>query len=344
MCPHNVAVLIARLLRLLLLSVLVVASAALVVRTVCGPVNIPLVSVRPPLNPEGVVGLSFILLILVGRRAGGEPERQPGRGRLAHANWLCAGLIAAAAVTLFWPNLRSPFVFDDYTHLDWASRATWRVLYEAFARVPGGHGLFFRPLTFISFWLDYQWAGFEPARWHGWSLVVHAANSCLVYALARRLGQAWPAALIAGLLFALHGTRAEPVSWMDARADLLVGFFALCTMLLVQEIVRSPRGILYLPMLLCAVLAVCAKESGFCVPVLPLSLLPLYRGEERRRLASVTVILTLVCGLVFAYRWWVLGGIGGYKDQTGELMIWHFSVVRSLNAWCLRLWGTFSSQ
>lgn len=328
-----------RLLRTLLYCVLATASVALAVRTTFGPVDLPWMSIGSPLNAEALVSVSFVLLVLSGRPEFELSKRHPDNCRFARSDWACAGLVTAATAILFWPNLRSPFVFDDYTHLSQSSQATWRILYEAFARDPGGRGLFFRPVTFISHWLDYQWAGLEPARWHAWNLTVHAANSCLIYALTRRLGMARAAALFAGLVFALHGSRAETVSWTDARSDLLATFFVLCVLLLVQEISRTGRRVFYVPLLVCGALAVCTKESAFCVPLLSLSLLPLYSVERRRRILNASLALASICTALFAYRWWALGGIGGYMDPAGVPTVWRSRPVHSFNALFFRMWA-----
>jgi hypothetical protein len=337
--PRLVSALGIRLLRPLLYCVLAAASVALLVRTVFGPVDLPWMSIRSPLNAEALVSVSFVLLVLSARREFGLRERRLDNCRFGRGDWACAGLVTTATAILFWPNLRSPFVFDDYAHLSQSSQATWRILFEAFARDPGGHGLFFRPVTFISHWLDYQWAGLEPARWHAWNLTVHAANSCLIYVLTRRLGMARAAALFAGLVFALHGSRAETVSWTDARSDLLATFFVLCVLLLVQEISRTGRRVFYIPLLVCGVLAVCTKESAFCVPLLSLSLLPLYSAEQRRRILSTSLALASICAVLFAYRWWALGGIGGYMDPAGLRTIWQSSPAHSFKALFFRMWA-----
>jgi len=328
-----------RLLRPLLYCVLAAASVALAARALFGPVGLPWISIRSPLNPEALVSVSFVLLVLSGRPESELRARRLDNYRFGRGDWACAGLVMTATAILFWPNLRAPFVFDDYAHLSQSSQATWRIVFEAFGRDPGGHGLFFRPVTFISYWLDYQWAGLEPARWHAWNLTVHAANSCLIYALTRRLGMARAAALFAGLVFALHGSRAETVSWTDARSDLLATFFVLCVLLLVQEISRTGRRVFYIPLLACGALAVCTKESAFCVPLLSLSLLPLYSAEQRRRILSASLALAAICAVLFAYRWWALGGIGGYMDPAGLPTIWRSSPAHSFKALFFRMWA-----
>ena len=247
-------------------------------------------------------------------------------------------LVAAIAIA-FSPNLRSPFVYDDYTHILQSSHATWRILLNAFAPVHGARGLFFRPVGFISYWLDYQWAGRHVTRWHLWSIAAHAVNTCLVYGLITRFGIRRAPAFIGALLFALHGSRAETVAWSDARFDLLAAFFALCAVLAALRYCQTGRRVLYVPLALCAALAVCAKESAFCLPLLPLALLPALPRTQWRRAAAASLALAAICAGVFAYRWWALGGIGGYVDRSGVSAVWHSRPLHTTEALLFRQWA-----
>src|ERR1035438_3649372 len=159
-----------------------VAAALLAIRFVAGPFHSAVVTVNSPVNAAAAVAVSFVLLVLIGTWNCAGPLPEP------RTAWVDLSVIIAATAVAFWPNLRSPLVYDDYRHIVEASHATWRILADAFAPVPGGHGLFFRPVGFISYWLDYQWAGADAIRWHLWSLVAHAANTCLVYVLVTRHG------------------------------------------------------------------------------------------------------------------------------------------------------------
>jgi hypothetical protein len=310
-----------------------VAAALLAIRFVAGPFHSAVVTVNSPVNAAAAVAVSFVLLVLIGtwNRAGPLPEPRTA--------WVDLSVIIAATAVAFWPNLRSPLVYDDYRHIVEASHATWRILADAFAPVPGGHGLFFRPVGFISYWLDYQWAGADAIRWHLWSLVAHAANTCLVYVLVTRLGMRRAAALAAALLFALHGSRAETVAWADARFDLLATFFALTAVLAVLAYCRKGRRVWCVPMAVCAALAVYTKESAFCLPLLPVALLPCLPRAQWRRAMAASLALGSVCAILFAYRWWALGGIGGYADRTGVSAVWQSRPLHTSEALFFRQWA-----
>ena len=106
------------------------------------------------------------------------------------------------------------------------------------------HMTLYRPLTWVSFGLDYLFWGMNPSGYHLTSLLLHAVNAILFYFVALRLLRLTLATsnvrmefylqLAAGfsaLLFAVHPLRVEAVAWASARNDVLSGTFYLATIL-----------------------------------------------------------------------------------------------------------------
>jgi hypothetical protein len=96
---------------------------------------------------------------------------------------------------------------------------------------------FFRPLISLSFFLNYQLFGLDPAGYYLTNLLLHAANASLVSYLAWLFlrdtsGQPLPtgatvSALAAGACFAVTPTLGESVVWIAGRTDLIASFFGL---------------------------------------------------------------------------------------------------------------------
>ena len=162
------------------------------------------------------------------------------------------------------------------------------------------------------------------------NLAIHLANSALVWLLARRLSMGRFPATVAALVFALHGTRPEVVSWAAARFDLLAAFFALAALLAID---RFPLMAFF------TVLALLSKEAAYGLPFLVLLLIPMSPRGERVRILKAATGVAAVCALVFVWRSWFLGGIGGYTTQTGAPSIFQFSAVRSAKALFYRQWA-----
>src|SRR6186713_3006389 len=137
--------------------------------------------------------------------------------------------IAVIVAVVYLPALSSGFNADDYLIL-------WRVKAIEAAGDPLGYFKFafyeyFRPLGFLSYALDWRVWHLDAFGFHLTNIALHAANSFLVFRLARRLLQT-PAAIVAGLLFALHPASHEVVYWIAARFGLLATFFALLALAL----------------------------------------------------------------------------------------------------------------
>ncbi len=81
------------------------------------------------------------------------------------------------------------------------------------------------PLTMLSLMLDCQLVGLKPWWPHLVNLLLHAANTVLLFALFNRMtGAMWRSAVVAAL-FALHPLRVESVAWVCERKDVLSTLF-----------------------------------------------------------------------------------------------------------------------
>jgi len=279
-------------------------------------------------NIEAVIALGFLAALLL---RGGAPERMPPNGlRLALL------IIVVAVAAAFAPILRTPFLYDDYTHISDASHFTWRVALQQFEPVTG-RGLFFRPVGFFLYWLNYLWAGADPLWWHVSSVALHAICACLTFLLCREAGASRRASLAGALLFALTGLSAETVAWIDARFDLMTTAFVLIALLAICRYAASGNNWWLLGGLAAGVAGMLSKESGFCLPLAVATLA--WFKNDRGRIWRAALISGALAAVLFAYRWWALGGIGGYAGEGGESAIFDFNVLRTANALLVRQWA-----
>ena len=155
------------------------------------------------------------------------------------------------------PNLSDPFLSDDYIL---ATRATFeptRLL--ALFHNPGGDGSF-RPLGYLYFGLLRRLFGPNPLAWHSVALAIHLANCALLYCIVKTLWGRGPLAGIAAVLFGLHGTRPEAVTWSAGNFDLLACGFTLAATLCALR--RKPIATCVF-----VALAILSKESAYAAPV-----------------------------------------------------------------------------
>ncbi|MFH0964141.1 MAG: tetratricopeptide repeat protein [Planctomycetota bacterium] len=159
--------------------------------------------------------------------------------RAAGRRLLLAGacvLVLAITFLAFLPVLSAGWLNwdDDITFLD---NPHWRGLSPQNLRWMLSTPFFghYRPVSWLSFALEYPLWKLEPRPYHLTSLLIHCACALLLFLLARRLlslvsPSSSPSALtraasFAALLFSIHPLRVEPVAWLTARGDLLCAAF-----------------------------------------------------------------------------------------------------------------------
>ena len=89
---------------------------------------------------------------------------------------------------------------------------------------------FYRPLTLLAFFLNYQlWQG-NPLGFHLFNIVLHGINGILVFLLLLRLTKKRAAAFLAAALFISHPIQTEVVSYIANINDTLAVFFLLLSL------------------------------------------------------------------------------------------------------------------
>ena len=187
-----------------------------------------------------------------------------------HTPWLMLAALAAFGGSLF-----SGFHFDDYG-----------MLQDPAVTSPGGWLRCWslwqtRPLTWFTFWLNYQLSGRDPMLWHAVNLALHAGCAAILYRWLR--GVMPDVAWLGALLFALHPLQAEAVDYVYARAIVLCVLFSL---LAARDWWRDRDW----TAVAWFTLAVLSKEECVTVPLV-LALYALWRGQLRRRMLPLAAML-----------------------------------------------------
>jgi Tfp pilus assembly protein PilF len=163
-----------------------------------------------------------------GKGASDLPDHQFGGRRTTI--FLCA-LLALAVVALYWPALKCGFInYDDPDYFEKNPHVqaglTWAGVHWAFTTSAVSN---WNPLTWLSFMLDVAVFGKGPVGPHLTQLLLHAADSVLLFLVLKQLtGAVWRSAAVAGL-FALHPLHVESVAWIAERKDTLSTLFWLLT-------------------------------------------------------------------------------------------------------------------
>src|SRR5205814_49479 len=84
-----------------------------------------------------------------------------------------------------------------------------------------------------------QWFGDKPAGHHATNVLLHTANTLLLFWLLKKMtGAFWQSACVAAL-FAFHPLHVESVAWVAERKDVLSTFFWLLTTLFYASYVTN---------------------------------------------------------------------------------------------------------
>src|ERR1035438_9352145 len=127
-------------------------------------------------------------------------------------------LLLAAALIAFGASLGSGFHFDDYAIFSDPALQSARGWLDVWAPLQT------RPLTYFTFWLNRQLGAGDPLGYHLFNLLFLLAAVLVAWECLRRLLPE-RAALIAGVLFALHPIQSEAVDYVWARGILLAALF-----------------------------------------------------------------------------------------------------------------------
>lgn len=221
-------------------------------------------------------------------------------------------LLLVAGALVFGPTLRTPWLWDDHTLIRESpvlSRPelllpSLRRDFWAISVNPREQGMY-RPLITATYFADRALFGLSPVGPHAVNLALHLVAAGLLWLLARRLGAAWPEALLAAALFAFHPAVVEAIANVSSRGDLL------CTALVLGGFLawRGSGPLAGVAGAALFGLAQLAKEAAFVA--LPLALLLEWwaagftvDGRRWWRLAAPSVLVTLG---VLALRGWALG-------------------------------------
>jgi hypothetical protein len=292
------------------------------------------------------------------------PEAESSGVARVRGYWLIAAAIAILPLVLTAPAKH--FTADDY----------W---FAGYGNIPGdpsvcslgrafvgdwlsgfqGKGGWLRPLPRILFWLNDKAFGLgNPWGYHLTNALLHAGCAALVAVLAERLLRGHrrratggsPAALAAGLLFALTPQATGAASWISGRTDLLALFFLLSALVSATAsgkiLLRSSAVFLF------TVLSIFSKESGyFTAPAVVVITAAwwwsLRRDDAPARLREAALPPFLATGvasfIMLVWRFLALGGMGGYPDQFGgkdasDLLGWwaeYLQVSLHLERWLI---------
>lgn len=171
------------------------------------------------------------------------------------------------------------------------------------------------PMTLVPMLLNYKLWGNNPFGYHFFLLLLHLANTCLVYALIRKIvsGSAM-AATIGAAIFVLHPTKVGSVAWIIGGVEPLVTFFLLGAMLAHRSYIdnlKNNKAWRYLGLsLVCFQLALWSKEVAVAFPLIVVAHDLIYR----KKIDWLTAFLHLLVVVAYLVARRLVLGEGGIAE------------------------------
>jgi hypothetical protein len=237
-----------------------------------------------------------------------------------------AGLVLLA-VLAFQPALQTrPFGTDNLGALSWAASA------EALSFLRG-HPLLYpewRPLTYLTIWLQYQLVGLDAIQtWFLVNILLWALSAYAVYACVLALTGSTPSAMLVAVATLVDSRGMEDLGWIEGRQTSMVCIFGLLAFLLALRAASAPRWPSRLALWLLLLASALSKEYGLAFSGAVLVLLLLSRPPDWRAL-GLSAGLAVGCYLLLRL---FFGGsaVTGYCNEMGYFSTDSYVCYRDLD-------------
>jgi len=213
-----------------------------------------------------------------------------GAGAKVAAWIMAAGLLAVAGV--FSVGITGGHIgLDDWGYTSGCPFVAGGLSFPNLARafLDTGYGAIWMPLTFASYMLDVSLFGDSWHAYHAVNVLLHLVNTWLVFKFLERQcgfltsgepGRVSAICAACALLWALHPTRAEGVTFVASRKEELWTLFSLCGLLQYGVFLRGGGVVRYVAVLVCFALACMSKPTAVCFPFLAMAMHFMSRRRE----------------------------------------------------------------
>src|SRR5438093_3426638 len=203
----------------------------------------------------------------------GDGKTQANRMPHAGTLWIALALVALN-VFIYAPVWSYEFVsWDDPLYVrdnaEVSRGITWHGVVWAFTT---GQAANWHPLTWLSHMLDVQLYGVAAGPHHVTNVLLHIANTLLLFGVLRRMTRATGASVFVTALFAVHPMHVESVAWISERKDVLSTLFWTLALWAYVAYARQPRWGRYLSVIALFAFGLMAKPMLVTLPFLLLLL------------------------------------------------------------------------
>lgn len=217
--------------------------------------------------------------------------------------------VALLALVLYFPTLHFDFAFDDVLQITHNPQIT---VTEARAEdlffTPSPPGNLYRPLTLLTYKLQFNQFGLNPEPFHAFNILLFVAVAILVYAITLCWLKKQSIALLATTFYIAHPIHSETVANIIGRAEILAAIFGLSCCLFLRSAYLSGgrRSIISISAATVALfLASLSKESALTYAALaPLFVWATCNQPNLKRLVGISIpfLLAILANLGLRYN------------------------------------------
>ncbi len=238
--------------------------------------------------------------------------------------------VAFVTFVVFSPSLWNKFLrYDDYGYLlenPLVLDLSWKGLARIFTEF---HICNYQPVVMLAMRILYTIFGLNEFVYHLFPLMLHTANTCLLFFILVRMGIRPWAAVICALFFSVHPLRVEGVVWVYAGFNYSISSFfflsaVLAYLIKLQEGSLGSLGSWTIPILFC--LAALSKSAAIVLPFVLLMLDFLLKRPWSRDLLKEKIPL-FVLAIVFLFVGMLAQYSGGAADVGHEFATWERPVM-----------------
>ena len=210
----------------------------------------------------------------------------------------------ALSFAVFGNGIKGDFVFDDNVVVK--NRGDLKDITNIFNLFVSPYhqnmpktGLY-RPFTMMTYALNHALFGTEPKNFHTTNILIHAANSFLVFWFVYYFFKSKKLAYLSFVIFLVHPIHTEAVTWIVGRAELLAFLWGMVTIYFYEKNDKLLSSITFL-------LGLWSKESALAV--LPILVYLDYNFKNKKFIRSIfnTSYLLGALGVYSVFRYWALG-------------------------------------
>lgn len=209
------------------------------------------------------------------------------------------------AFLLYLPPYKQAFVGDDYVQLGYISSFLQRPLSGLQTLNPFWSDWYFRPLQ--NLWLLFcrLLFGLNPFGYYAFQGLWHLLAGAALFALARKLGLRWGAALLALTLFLVNSHHHDVVAWISSIAAIQAAAFSFLALYAYLQALQSDSSARWwLATAVFSLLTMLSHEAGVLLPFFLLYAGYSHRphaakGAEKALLAALLMLAAALAALHF---------------------------------------------